>query len=63
MDALNAAGLDYTKDLDAEGVKAAEAPGLLQDGRIDAFFYTVGHPNGNIKEATSGRIKVRIVDI
>jgi TRAP transporter TAXI family solute receptor len=36
---------------------------LLQDEKIDAFFYTVGHPNGNIKEATSGRIKVRIVPI
>jgi TRAP transporter TAXI family solute receptor len=44
-------------------VKAAEAPGLLQDGRIDAFFYTVGHPNGNIKEAVSGVRKVRIVPI
>ena len=50
-------------DLRAEKVKAAEAPGLLQDGRLDAFFYTVGHPNGNIKEATSGRIPVRIVPI
>ncbi|MEA3547262.1 MAG: TAXI family TRAP transporter solute-binding subunit [Thermodesulfobacteriota bacterium] len=47
----------------AEQVKAVEAPGLLQDEKIDAFFYTVGHPNGNIKEATSGRIKVRIVPI
>lgn len=46
-----------------EYVKAVEAPGLLQDERIDAFFYTVGHPNGNIKEATSGRVKVRIVDV
>ena len=44
-------------------MKAIEAPGLLQDERIDAFFYTVGHPNGNIKEATSGRIKVRIIPI
>ena len=44
-------------------MKAVEAPGLLQDERIDAFFYTVGHPNGNIKEATSGRIKVRIIPI
>jgi TRAP transporter TAXI family solute receptor len=40
-----------------------EAPGLLQDERLDGFFYTVGHPNGNIKEATSGRIKVFIVPI
>ena len=55
MDALKAAGLDYTKDLKAEEVKAAEAPGLLQDDRIDAFFYTVGHPSGTFKEATSGQ--------
>jgi len=50
-------------DIKAEYAKAVEAPGLLQDERLDAFFYTVGHPNGNIKEATSGRIKVRIVNI
>ncbi len=62
-DALEAVGLDYEKDLKAEYVKAAEAPGLLQDGRIDAFFYTVGHPNGAIKEATAGATKVRFVPI
>jgi hypothetical protein len=64
IDALkHAAGLDFEKDLKAEGVKAAEAPGLLQDERIDAFFYTVGHPNGAIKEATAGKRKVRLVPI
>ncbi len=51
------------EDFNAEFVKAVEAPGLLQDERIDAFFYTVGHPNGNIKESTSGRIKVKIIPI
>ncbi len=61
-DVLEAAGLTEN-DLSAEYVKAVEAPGLLQDERLDAFFYTVGHPNGNIKEATSGRIKVFIVPI
>jgi TRAP transporter TAXI family solute receptor len=61
-DVLKAAGLTEN-DLSAEHVKAVEAPGLLQDERIDGFFYTVGHPNGNIKEATSGRIKVFIVPI
>ncbi|MFT5171131.1 MAG: TRAP transporter TAXI family solute receptor [Candidatus Marinamargulisbacteria bacterium] len=50
-------------DVKDEQVKAIEAPNLLQDERIDAFFYTVGHPNGNIKEATSGRVKVRFVPI
>ncbi len=51
------------ESIHGEQVKAVEAPGLLQDEKIDAFFYTVGHPNGNIKEATSGRIKVRIVAV
>jgi TRAP transporter TAXI family solute receptor len=50
-------------DISAEYVKAAEAPSLLQDERLDGFFYTVGHPNGNIKEATSGRIRVSITPI
>ena len=61
-DALAAFGLNE-KDISAEYVKAVEAPGLLQDERIDAFFYTVGHPNGNIKEATSGRVKVRFIPL
>ncbi len=61
-DILKTIGLDE-KDFNAEFVKAVEAPGLLQDERIDAFFYTVGHPNGNIKESTSGRIKVKIIPI
>jgi len=51
------------KDIRSEYVKALEAPSLLQDERIDAFFYTVGHPSGNIKEATSGRVSVYIVPI
>lgn len=63
IDALEAVGLDYKTDIKAESIKASEAASLLQDGRIDAFFYTVGHPNGSIKEATSGARKVRIADI
>ena len=63
IDALTDAGINWEKDIVAEQVKAAEAPGLLQDGRIDAFFYTVGHPSGAIKEATAGRRKVRFVPI
>lgn len=63
IDALTALGVDYKKDLNAEGVKASEAPGLLQDNRIDAFFYTVGHPSGAFKEATAGARKVKFVPI
>ena len=61
-DVLRAFGLTE-KDIRAEYVKALEAPTLLQDERIDAFFYTVGHPSGNINEATSGRIRVRLIPI
>jgi TRAP transporter TAXI family solute receptor len=63
IDALDAVGLNYEKDLKAESIKASEAASLLQDGRIDAFFYTVGHPSGSIKEATSGARKVRLATI
>ena len=34
IDALTAVGIDHEKDIKPEGIKAAEAPGLLQDGRI-----------------------------
>jgi len=63
LDALGNAGIDIEKDIRAESIKAAEAPGLLQDDRIDAFFYTVGHPSGAIKEATAGRRKVHFVPL
>lgn len=62
LDILTAAGLSES-DVMAENVNAVEAPGLLNDGRIDAFFHTVGHPNGNVKEATADGVKVRIVNI
>lgn len=63
MDVLNAVGMNPENDLTAEGAKAAESASLLQDDRIDAFFYTVGHPNGSVKEATSGNRKVKVVPI
>ncbi|MDX2441100.1 MAG: TAXI family TRAP transporter solute-binding subunit [Desulfobacterales bacterium] len=63
IDALEAVGLDYKTDMNAEGIKASESASLLQDGRIDAFFYTVGHPSGSIKEATAGARKVRFASI
>jgi hypothetical protein len=63
IDALSTAGLDWEKDIKAEQLKAVESAKLLQDGRIDAYFYTVGHPNGSVLEATSGTRKVRFVPI
>ena len=63
IDLLEAAGIDYYKDLNTEGIKATESAGMLQDNRIDAFFYTVGHPNGSVKEVVSGARKVQFIEI
>jgi TRAP transporter TAXI family solute receptor len=63
IDALQAVGLDPNYDIDAEKVKAAEAPVLLQEKRIDAFFCTVGHPSGTLQNATVGERKVRFIPI
>ena len=63
LDIFQTAGIDIANDITAESLKAAEAPKMLQDGRIDAFFYTVGHPNGAINEATAGKRKVHFVPI
>ncbi|MCP4690653.1 MAG: TAXI family TRAP transporter solute-binding subunit [Desulfobacterales bacterium] len=63
IDALNANGLNHETDFLAESIKPAEAPGLLQEGRLDAIFYTVGHPSDYYKEATDGARKVKFIPI
>ena len=63
IDALASAGLNWETDVRAEQLRAVESAKLLQDGRIDAYFYTVGHPNGSVTEATAGTRKVRFASI
>jgi len=63
LDILNTLNLDVDRDLRAESLKASEAPKFLQDNRIDAFFYTVGHPSAAITESTTGKRKVRFIPI
>ncbi len=60
---LEAIGLNPETDIKAEGLNAAESAKMLQDGRIDAYFYTVGHPAGSFKEASAGKRKVHLVAI
>jgi TRAP transporter TAXI family solute receptor len=36
-----------------EGLKAAESPNALKDKKIDGYFYMVGHPTANIKDAAN----------
>ncbi len=41
------------KDIKAEGLKAAECPNALKDKKIDGYFYMVGHPTANFKDAAN----------
>ena len=58
---LNYLGLDPEKDLTVVEKPVYEASELLQKGEIDAYFYTVGHPNLSIKEASHGDRKIMLV--
>jgi len=63
LDVLKTLNFNPSKDLAAQYIIPEDAPSLLQDGRIDAFFYTVGHPSGALKEATAGGRKVKFIPI
>jgi len=63
IDTLKSIGINPNSDILPEKSKAADAPRLLQDNRIDAFFCTVGHPNEMLQEAVSGSRKVRFIPI
>jgi TRAP transporter TAXI family solute receptor len=58
---LNSVGLDPEKDLTISEKPTYEASELLQQGAIDAYLYTVGHPNLSVKEASHGDRKIMIV--
>ena len=63
MDTLKTSGLNPNRDLDQFDVMASEAPALLHDNRIDAYFFAVGHPSETIKDALTGKRKTRIIPI
>ncbi len=46
----------------AGALKAAEMPDALRDNKIDGYFYMVGHPTANIKDA-SNSLPVQITPI
>ena len=41
------------KDIKPESLKASECPNALKDKKIDGYFYMVGHPTANIKDAAN----------
>jgi len=63
VDALKAAGLDPKRDISPQEVFASEAPAMLEDNRIDAYFFTVGHPSETIRRSLSTKRKARLIPI
>jgi TRAP transporter TAXI family solute receptor len=64
LQALRAVGIDPEGQVTTTTHESNEASDLLQQGRIEAYFYMVGHPNMNVREATMGKLrKVRICDV
>jgi len=62
-DILEAVGLDPERDIVAQTAYASDAPTLLQDNHIDAYFFIVGHPSETIRRGLSGERKARIIPI
>ena len=54
-------GLNLKEDMEVSRYSNYEASEKIQSGDIDAFIYTVGHPNLSIIEATNGNRKIRII--
>jgi hypothetical protein len=63
IETLHAVGIDPEEDLVAITTTASEAPALLKDRVIDAFFFVVGHPSESVRQALAGERKARIVPI
>ena len=45
--------LSFDKLKSAQELRAAESPTALKDNLIDGYFYVVGHPSANIKDAAN----------
>ena len=54
-------GMNPKTDLTILERPTYEASEFLQTGKIDAYFYTVGHPNLSVKEAAAGERKIAII--
>ncbi|PNU20451.1 C4-dicarboxylate ABC transporter substrate-binding protein [Geothermobacter hydrogeniphilus] len=56
-------GIDPKTDLKLVKLPPIDASRELQKGFLDAYFYTVGHPNLSVREATFGSRKIRLIGI
>lgn len=59
---FDASGIKKSDLAFAGALKASEMPDALRDNKIDGYFYMVGHPTANIKDASSS-VDVKITPI
>ncbi|MEU8549348.1 TAXI family TRAP transporter solute-binding subunit [Streptomyces roseoverticillatus] len=59
---LKAAGLDFDKDITPVRVGIDKMPGLLERGRLDAFFWSGGLPT-NAVQTLGLRLSIRLVQL
>ncbi len=62
LDLFKASGIKKEDLAFAGALKASEMPDALRDNKIDGYFYMVGHPTANIKDA-SNSVDVKIVPL
>ncbi len=62
MDVLELHGIDPRADIRARNLQQPEASRALVDGRIDAFFFTVGNPSAAIEEPATS-VPVRMIPL
>jgi len=63
IDALRAAGIDWNIDIQAREESLDDRLAKFMRGELDAFFFTAGHPNKEIKFATFSVRGVRIIPL
>lgn len=63
IQALSAAGINWQSGITASELSAADSAAALQEGKLDAFFFTAGQPNGILTAAASGKLPVRFVPV
>lgn len=59
---MTAAGLDFDRDIEARRVGIDRMPGLLESGKIDAFFWSGGLPTTAVQRLAD-RFPIRLVQL
>ncbi len=63
IDALEAAGMDWQKDIQLSEMNLDNRLAAFMQGELDAFFFTVGHPSTEVKFATFSLRGARLISL